>query len=86
MDLPSRNHFKQASLPPKLASQIAEHGLTRVAGNIFISHSSQEFWGVKGGKIVRLTKSLEVDNGESVAAPTGDPSNFLIDALNDLTF
>jgi hypothetical protein len=85
LDLPSGNHFKQASLPPKVASQVAELGLTRVAGNIFISHSTKDFWDVKNGKVVRLT-TVEVDNDEHVAAPTGDPSDFLTDALNDLTF
>jgi hypothetical protein len=85
LDLPSANHFKQAGLPAKVASQVAEMGLTRVAGNIFINHSTKDFWDVKNGKVIRLTR-VEVDNGEQVSAPTGDPSNFLTDALNDLTF
>jgi hypothetical protein len=84
--LPSGNHFKQASLPTKVAAVIREKKLKRVAGNIYECPSTKDFWSVQDGKIMRLTVT-EVDNGESLAAaPRRNPGNFLTQVLNDLTF
>ena len=83
---PSNNHFKSASLTKKLAHDIEAMGLSRVAGNVYISKSTVDFWKVQDGKIQRLTKT-EVDNGEELAAaPKNDPSSFLSQVLDDLTF
>jgi len=82
LDLPSANHFKEASLTPVLRKQIKTAGLRRVAGSVYVLPSKNEFWKVRGGSIIRLTKTVEVDDGESFP---GD-SNFLTDALNELSF
>lgn len=84
--LPSGNHFKQASLTGALPGELRKGGFRRLAGNIFVSNSSRDFWTIKNGKIVRLTDT-EVDNGEKVAAaPADNPGGFLRDVLADLTF
>jgi hypothetical protein len=85
LELPSVNHFKQASMTAGLQTQIESRGLNRVAGNIFICNSTNDFWNVKDGKVLRIT-TVEVDNGETIASPQGDPRDFLDDALTDLTF
>jgi hypothetical protein len=83
---PSNNHFKGAALAQKVAREIQAKGLRRVAGNVYICKSTQDFWNVVDGKIVRLTKT-EVDNGENLrAAPRRNPNGFMDQILNDLTF
>lgn len=85
-DLPSANHFKQSSMTEGIRKEASRMGLRRVSGNIFIRPATQDFWNVRGGKIVRLI-GVEVDNGESMAgAPVGNPGDFLQDVLDDLTF
>lgn len=83
--LPSANHFKAAG-SEAIAKQASAMGLRRMAGNMFICVSTRDLWNVVGGRIRRLT-GVEVDNGEKmVGAPKDDPSSFLQDALDDLTF
>jgi hypothetical protein len=84
---PSNNHqAKTASISPKLAREIAELGLTRIAGNSYICRAEKTFWQVADGKIRRLTLT-EVDNGDELpAASATDPDNFLQHALSDLSF
>ena len=71
--------------------------LTRVAGNVYLDVTVDEgrdkdsigkFWAVRGGKLVRLTKSgTEVDEGESIqAADQSDPESTLHRILADLEF
>jgi hypothetical protein len=86
LNLPSVNHFKEASLSKTAAAAIQAKGLHRVAGNIYVSRSTKDFWRADGGKIVRITKT-EVDNGESIpGAPADNPARFLDDIVRDLTF
>lgn len=83
---PSTNHFKSASLTKKLAWEIHELGLRRVAGNIYTSRSVADFWKVHNGKIIRITQT-EVDNGEEIqAAPVHGTADFLEQVLGELTF
>ena len=83
--LPSINHAKSASLN-KVAAQVKQRGLRRVAGNVFVCPSSKDFWGVKGNKLVRLT-SQEVDNGESIAIPSGrSPQDSITQIFDGITF
>jgi hypothetical protein len=83
----SKNHFASATaLPAEVASKIASMGLNRVAGNTYICPSTQDFWQVKGNKIMKLVQD-EVDNGDHIAAaPADSPMDFLDDVLSDLTF
>ncbi len=83
---PSNNHLRQASLSPSIMKEAKARGLVRVAGNTYICKSTKDFWNVVDGKIMRLTKT-EVDNGENLqGAPRRNPSSFLDQVLNDLTF
>lgn len=83
----SGNHFSsKTKLSSEVRQKLASMGLERVAGNIWESPSTQDFWQVKGNKIVRLSGD-EVDNGESItAAPSNQPLGFLSAMLDDLTF
>ena len=82
----SNNHFSEAKLSPEVKAKIASMGLTRVAGNAFICSADQEFWTVRGNKVIKLTLD-EVDTGQSLAAaPTDNPASFLSELLGDLTF
>jgi hypothetical protein len=85
---PSANHFRQAALSVGAQKKLARAGFSRVAGNIFVQKSTQDFWKVEGGKVKRLTKSVtQVDNGEKAAgSPRSNPSSFLNDVLDDLSF
>jgi hypothetical protein len=84
--VPSANHFKSASVTRKLAAEIHELGLRRVAGNVFECPAQRDFWAVNDGKLMRLSMT-EVDDNESLAgAPAGDPGGFLTRILDDLTF
>jgi len=81
-----RNHYVEANVPSEVKAKIASMGLERVAGNMFICESSQDFWTVKNGAIVRLVGG-EVDNGEKLsAAPEESPMNFLNAIMSDLEF
>jgi len=83
---PSANHFKQASMSGELQRKIASRGLRRVAGNIFVCPAKKDYWAVKNGKIVRLTKT-EVDDGDTLpGASRHNPSGFLNHVLDDITF
>jgi hypothetical protein len=88
LTLPSNNHFA-GSLSKEASTQIAEMGLTRLAGNVYECKSSQDFWKISdSGGLVRLTNG-EVDNGEKIApAPkeSADTSDFLQSILADLEF
>jgi len=81
-----RNHFAAAtSISPELRSKIALLGLERVAGNVYACPSKQDFWTVKGNKIIKLVVD-EVDDGSSIAAaPSNSPMDFLTNILDDLT-
>ncbi len=87
IELPSVNHYKAASsLSKTAAAQIKTQGLVRVAGNYLICRSTRDFWKLDNGKLIRITKT-EVDNGESIpGAPASNPSAFIDELLNDLTF
>jgi hypothetical protein len=82
-----KNHFASATeFSPAVQRKIASMGLLRVAGNVYECPSSQDFWQVAGGKIVRLSGDV-VDNGESIAAaPKDQPMEFLSSILDDLEF
>jgi hypothetical protein len=83
---PSNNHCASLKLDKKASAMVIEMGLQRVAGNVFSCPSSQEFWKVKDGSLVRLTGG-EVDNKENVApAPKDDAEDFLQSILADLEF
>lgn len=80
-----RNHFAAASVSPEAKSKIAHMGLERVAGNVYACPASQDFWTVKGNKIIKLVVD-EVDDGSSIpAAPSNSPMDFLTNILDDLT-
>lgn len=81
-----RNHFSAAvSITPEIRSKIASMGLERVAGNVYACPSKQDFWAVKGNKIIKLVVD-EVDDGSSIAAaPSNSPMDFLTNILDDLT-
>ena len=82
----SKNHYSSKELSPEIKAKIASMGLSRVAGNAYICSSTQDFWQVKGNKIIRMTAD-EVDNGEHIAAaPSDNPASFLASILDDLTF
>jgi len=84
-DFLSSNHFKAASITASLGTQIKSHGLRRVSGNIFVCPSTQDFWSVKNGKIIRLI-GMEVDNGDAIqGAPATDPSSYMMGLMGDLT-
>lgn len=85
---PSQNHLaSEATLPKSVKAKVASMGLNRVAGNVYESPSTRDFWKVKGNDIVRLTKGSTVDNGEKiVAADPAAPQSFLDEILGDLTF
>lgn len=82
-----RNHFaSDRQVSPTTHQKIASMGLMRVAGNVYECPSTQDFWQVAGGKIMRLSGD-EVDNGESIAAaPKDQPMEFLSSILDDLSF
>lgn len=83
---PSSNHKTASSLSTEIKTKIANMGLTRVAGNVYICKSEQDFWKVSDNKIVRIS-SDEVDNGETLqSAPKDHPSAFLEEILGDLEF
>lgn len=85
-EAPSSNHMASA-LPREVKSKVASMGLRRVAGNVYESPSTRDFWEVKGNKIKRLTKGSTVDNGEKIlGADAGAPQSFLDEILGDLTF
>lgn len=85
LELPSANHFKQASISKEAAATIKAHGLKRVAGNWLICESTRDFWKLKDGKVLRVT-SVEVDNGESIrGANPRNPRAFLDELLSDLS-
>jgi len=76
-----------SALPREVKSKVASMGLRRVAGNVYESPSTRDFWEVKGNKIKRLTKGSTVDNGEKIlGADAGAPQSFLDEILGDLTF
>jgi hypothetical protein len=81
------NHFASlAAYPLEIQQQIANWGLTRVAGNAFVCESSRDFWVVKDGHIRKLVGN-EVDDGDKIAgAPEDRPQAFLADVLGDLEF
>ncbi len=81
-----RNHFSNAtSVSLDVRTKIASMGLERVAGNVYACPSKQDFWTVKGNKIIKLVVD-EVDDGSSIAAaPSNDPMDFLTSVLDDLT-
>src|SRR5271163_639610 len=81
-----RNHFaNDTSISPDVRTKIARLGLERVAGNVYACPSKQDFWAVKGNKIIKLVVD-EVDDGSSIAAaPSNDPMDFLTNILDDLT-
>jgi hypothetical protein len=83
-----KNHFASATpIPDSTRRKIASMGLQRVAGNVYECPSTQDFWQVAGGKIMRLSGGDEVDNGESIAAaPKDQPLQFLESILDDLSF
>ena len=84
-DFLSSNHFKSASITASLSTQIKSHGLRRVSGNIFVCPSTQDFWSVKNGKIIRLI-GMEIDSGDSITgAPADDPSGFISGLMGELT-
>lgn len=62
--------------------------LTRVAGNVYESPASKDFWAVKNGQLVRLTGAeTEVDLGEHIdPASVDDPETSLRTILADLEF
>jgi hypothetical protein len=80
------NHFISSTpVPPALKQKIASMGLERIAGNIYESPSTRDFWKVKGNSIIKLVGD-EVDNGESIAAaPKNDPMGFM-GAFDDIEF
>lgn len=79
------NHFNSKTVTASIGSQIKRHGLRRVSGNIFVCPSTQDFWGLKNGKIVRLI-GMEVDMGDAIqGAPADDPSGFIQGLMGDLT-
>lgn len=82
-----RNHYASSRpVSPATQQKIASMGLLRVAGNVYECPSTQDFWQVNGGKIMRLSGD-EVDNGESIAAaPKDQPMEFLSSILDDLSF
>jgi hypothetical protein len=82
----SKNHFASSEeLSPEVKSKIASLGLERVAGNIYSCPSSQEFWRVSGGKVIKLVGSGVVDNHESITpSDENDPSFSLKGFLEDL--
>lgn len=64
----------------------ASMGLIRVAGNVFECPSTQDFWKIKGDKVIRLS-GIEVDNNESLPpADVNNPSSYLREILADLDF
>jgi hypothetical protein len=84
--VPPSNFFRQASITPSLAKEIKAKGLVRVAGNHLTCVSTKDFWAIKGGKLVRISKQ-EVDNGDTLAPADvhslrGSAHNF----LDDFTF
>jgi hypothetical protein len=81
-----RNHFSsETKISPEVQSKIARLGLERVAGNTWACPSRNEFWQVRGNKIIKLVVD-EVDDGSSIApAPKNDAMGFLEDVLQDLT-
>ena len=82
--LPS-NNFKPKSITASMGSEIKRRGLRRVSGNIFVCPSTQDFWGVKNGKIIRLI-GMEVDMGDAIqGAPADDPGGFITGLMGDLT-
>ena len=82
----SKNHFSSEKISPEIRQKIASMNLQRVAGNVYESPSTKDFWQVKGNKVVRLVLE-EVDNGESLAAaPRNNPAAYLSDILGDLSF
>jgi len=83
----SVNHFISAApVPPAVKAKIASMGLERVAGNIYESPSTRDFWKVKGNSIIKLVGD-EVDNGESIqAAPKNDPMGFMGSLMDDIEF
>jgi hypothetical protein len=82
-----QNHFASTNrISAETQQKIASMGLLRVAGNVYECPSTQDFWQVAGGKIMRLSGD-EVDNGESIAAaPKDQPMEFLSSILDDLSF
>lgn len=83
---PSTNHFKSASVTRKLAAEIHELGLRRVAGNVFECPAQRDFWAVADGKLMRLSMTEVDDNEHLAAAPRNDPGSYLSQVLNDLSF
>lgn len=66
---------------------IEKYSMLRVAGNVYECPSSKDFWEVKNGKIMRLTKANEVDNGETIVAANKDNPEFTLNQiLADLEF
>lgn len=81
----TNNHFKTSSLTDKLEREISRLNLHRVAGNVFVCPSTKNFWEIKNGTILRISKE-EVENNESVqAAPSDNPEEFLDEVLSGLT-
>lgn len=84
-----------AVTPPKVLDEATVHKLAyasgvtlnRVAGNVYENKASRDYWTVRNGKLVRLTGSTEVDDGEHLdPADLNDPEASLNRILADLDF
>lgn len=89
---PRTNKTASVSVAPTEAQIIkmakdAGFNLRRVAGNAYENPATRDFWEVKNGKLVCLTGSKEVDDGESLQpADTDDPESTVTSIMADLEF